>query len=249
MRTNKKILALAIAAAPLWQAGNVGAQEEPLTIEAPKVDVGSIEEVVIVARLKSSAENVVFERLEHEAVTDLLSAELIGRIGDSTVASALRRVPGVTLVDDKFIYVRGLGERYSSSLLNGASVPSPDLTRSVLPLDIFPTSIVDSLAVQKGFTSDMPAAFGGGSVDIRTKSIPDEFVFNVEFGMKHNTELSGSGLTTRGGGDDEWGTDDGARALPGSIKGALNDYQGDLGTSNILFFIQRQDQSATLLSN
>lgn len=238
MRSNKKLLALAIATAPLWQVQSALAADDT----SPAVDL-NIEEVVIVARLKSSAEDVVFERMEHEAVTDLLSAELIGRIGDSTVASALRRVPGVTLVDDKFIYVRGLGERYSSSTLNGATVPSPDLTRSVLPLDIFPTNIVESLSVQKSFSADMPAAFGGGSVDIRTKSIPEEFVFNVEVGSKYNEETSGSGLRYKGGDDDWLGTDDGTRALSGAIKGALNDYQGDIGTSNILTFIQRQDAS------
>ena len=239
MKSKRKLLVVAIATAPLWHLA-VEAQD----VTKPEINP-TIEEVVITARLKSAAEDVVLERMDHEAVTDILSAEMIGRIGDSTVATALRRVPGVTLVDDKFIYVRGLGERYSSTLLNGASVPSPDLTRSVLPLDIFPTSIVESLSVQKGFTPDMPAAFGGGSVDIRTKSIPEEFVFNVEIGASHNTETSGSGLRTDGGGDDRWGTNDGTRALPGVIKGALDSYQGDIGTNNILNFIRRQDASST----
>lgn len=231
---------MAVASAVLVPAAGVLAQDAT----KPQADV-NIQEVVVTARLKSSAKDVVFERMEHEAVTDLLSAELIGRVGDSTVATALRRVPGVTLVDDKFIYVRGLGERYSSSLLNGATVPSPDLTRSVLPLDIFPTSIVESLAVQKGYSVDMPAAFGGGNVDIRTKGIPEEFVFNVEIGTEHNTETSGNGLVYNGGGDDRWGTDDGERALPGEISNSLNTYQGDIGVNNILSFIQRQDASKT----
>jgi len=242
MRSNKKLLALAVAAAPLVSAG-ASAQEG---VAKPQADMGAIEEVVIVARLKSSAEDVVFERLEHEAVTDLLSSELIGRIGDSNVATALRRVPGVTLIDDKFIYVRGLGERYSSTLLNGAAVPTPDLTRSVLPLDIFPTNIVESLAVQKGFTSDMPAAFGGGTVDIRTKGIPDEFVFNVELGTSHNTETSGSGLSYNGGGDDEWGTDDGTRSLPYELSEAFKTYTGDISPGNIQKVLQQQGLNASI---
>lgn len=241
MRSNKKLLALAVAAAPF---ASVGVSAEDGT--APKADVGAIEEVVIVARLKSAAEDVIFERLEHEAVTDLLSSELIGRIGDSNVASALRRVPGVTLVDDKFIYVRGLGERYSSTLLNGAAVPTPDLTRSVLPLDIFPTNIVESLAVQKGFTADMPAAFGGGNVDIRTKGIPEEFLFNVEVGTSYNSETSGSGLSYNGGGDDEWGTDDGTRALPYELSQAFRDYQGDISPANILQSLNQQGANASI---
>jgi outer membrane receptor protein involved in Fe transport len=244
MTSNKKILALAVAAAPLL-ATQASAQNDT----KPTADPGPIEEVVIVARLKSSAENVVFERLEHEAVTDLLSSELIGRIGDSNVATALRRVPGVTLVDDKFIYVRGLGERYSSTLLNGAAVPTPDLTRSVLPLDIFPTSIVESLAVQKGFTADIPAAFGGGNVDIRTRGIPDELVFNVEIGTNYNAETSGSGLTYRGGGDDEWGHDDGTRTLPAELGEAFKTYRGNISPSNILTTLRQQGNTSATLTD
>ena len=89
------------------------------------------------------------------------------------MAAALRRISGLTLVGSKFVYVRGLGERYSSSSLNGATVPSPDLTRNVLPLDIFPTSIVESLSVKKGYSADQSAAFGGGTtVSYRHLTLP-----------------------------------------------------------------------------
>ena len=108
-----------------------------------------------------------------------MGAEQISRTGDSDAAAALRRVTGVTLVDGKFIYVRGLGERYSSTQLNGAAVPSPDPTRSVIPLDLFPASIIESLSVQKSYSPSMPAHFGGGNVDIRLKSIPSDFLFNL----------------------------------------------------------------------
>lgn len=96
--------------------------------------------------------------MEEDVVADFLGAEAISRVGDSTVCMALRRVPGLTLVNDQFVYVRGLGERYSSVLLNGAQVPSPDLTRNVIPLDIFPTEIISSLAVQKAYSPEVPTA-------------------------------------------------------------------------------------------
>ncbi len=239
---SKKLLALAVAAAPLWSAG-------PALAQQAQSESGNssrrIEEVTVVARLKSSAENVIMQRMEHEAITDMMSAEMIGRIGDSNVATALRRVTGVSLVDDKFVYVRGLGERYSSSLLNGAHVPSPDLTRNVLPLDIFPTSIIETLAVQKTYSADMPAGFGGGNVDIRTKGIPDGFVFDVEVGSTYNFEQSGNGLTYDGGGDDWWGTDDGTRALPGELRGAFNEYQGNISSRNIFNRLRQQDPGVT----
>lgn len=205
-----------------------------------------LEEVVVVGRLKSSAENLVIERLEQEVAVDFLGAEAIGRIGDSTVAAALRRVPGVTLIDDKYVFVRGLGERYSSTLLNGAVVPSPDLTRSVIPLDIFPTSIVESLAVQKVHSSDMPAAFGGGNVDIRTKGIPNDLVFSIELGTDYNSASDGELLTYKGGSDDVYGNDDGTRALSYKLKQALRQYRGSLDRNDILADMRESNPNATL---
>ena len=112
-----------------------------------------MEEVIVQARLKSGAEALVSERMNDAVVSDTLGAEMISRTGDSTVASALRRVAGLSLVGGKFVYIRGLGERYSSSTLNGSSIPSPDLTRNVIPLDIFPTAIVESCLL---YTSPSP---------------------------------------------------------------------------------------------
>lgn len=121
-----------------------------------------MEEVVATgSRLQGTAAAVIEERKNQAFVADILGSEQISRTGDSDAASALRRVTGLTLVDGKFIYVRGLGQRYSSARLNGASIPSPDLTRNVIPLDIFPANVIESLSVQKAYSPNMPAAFGG----------------------------------------------------------------------------------------
>ncbi|WP_445357124.1 TonB-dependent receptor domain-containing protein [Microbulbifer sp. ANSA002] len=224
-------LVMAITAASAMAPG-VFAQDADLVEESTGTAQG-IEEVVVQGRLRDSAEALVSERLEEEVVTDILGAEMIGRVGDSTVAAALRRVSGLSLVSDKFVYVRGLGERYSSTTLNGAIVPSPDLTRNVIPLDLFPTSIVDSLAVQKSYSADQAASFGGGNVDIRTKGIPDDLTYSVELGTGSNTETSGEVLSYQGGDDDIFGTDDGTRALPGEISAALKRFRGGLGISDI----------------
>lgn len=214
---------------------------------AAQAMANAIEEVIAVGRLKSSAVDVVQERLEQEVVSDYLGVEQISRTGDSTVSLALRRVPGLTLVNDQFIYVRGLGERYSSTLLNNAYVPSPDLTRNVLPLDIFPAEIVEALAVQKGYSPDMPAAFGGGNVNIVTRSIPDGPVFSVEMQSGFNSESGDDGLTYAGGSDDSLGTDDGTRALPASIGAAIRQYQGNISAIGIFDGLSR-DGNPHLLS-
>jgi hypothetical protein len=149
---------------------------------------------------------------------------VIARAGDPDIASALRRVPGLTLIDGKYVYVRGLGERYSSVLINGAAVPSPDLTRSVIPLDLFPTSIVESIKIQKSPSPDAPSAFGGGVIDVRTTSVPDGPVAQLSFGLGFNDVSDSGGLVYAGGGT----------PLPLTIRDAIGTYRGDIGVTNIL---------------
>lgn len=211
-----------------------------------ELDEPELEEVVVTGRFIDASENLMNERMNDAFATDLLGADMISRLGDSTVAAALRRVPGLTLVQDKFVYIRGLGERYSQSTLNGAYLPSPDLTRNVIPLDVFPTSIVDSLRVQKSWSPNMSANFGGGAVDIRTRGIPDALTFKLELGVGSNSETSNDAISYVGGGDDSLGTDDGTRALSGSIRQALRTYQGNPSVNSILGFLQSEDSSATL---
>lgn len=205
-----------------------------------------IDEITVTGRFISSSQQLVNERLEDAFATDLLGDEAITRLGDSTVSAALRRVPGLTMVQEKFVYIRGLGERYSQSTLNGAQIPSPDLTRNVIPLDVFPTSIVDSLRVQKSWSADLPANFGGGAVDIRTKGIPDGLSVRVEAGIA-GSSANPSNVYTYAGGDDDWlGTDDGSRDLSPTIYNALVEYQGNPSVNSILGFQQRQDPTSTL---
>lgn len=251
---------LAAAAAGMSVHANLGlAQEAPQTEAAqdataqqaasssdPGAEDEVIERIEVVGRSKSAATDVVQERIEQAVVADLLGSEQIGRVGDSTVSLALRRLPGVSLVNDQFIYVRGLGERYSSTTLNGAYVPSPDLTRNVIPLDLFPAEIIESLAVQKGFTPDKPAAFGGGSIDIRTQGIPENPLLNFQVGSGWNSDSADEGLSYAGGSDDKFGTDDGTRELPAAITDAVGQYQGNLAPGEVFQALQRDSQPHTI---
>lgn len=215
MKPGKSRLHIAIAAA--LASGFVGngvvAQEQEEAME---------EVVAVGTRLKGSAAAVLQERQNQAFVADILGAEQIARTGDSDAAGALRRVTGLTLVDGKFIYVRGLGERYSSTELNSMMVPSPDPTRSVIPLDLFPASIIESLSVQKSFSPDMPAHFGGGNVNIRTKSIPKDSIANVQFQAGLNTTNSDDSPWYAGGGDDWQGRDDGTRAISQTLNNVFS---------------------------
>jgi TonB-dependent receptor len=198
-----------------------------------------IEEIAVIGRARSTSLDVVSARMEEDVVSDFLSSEAISRVGDSTVSMALRRIPGLTLVNDQFVYVRGLGERYSSVLLNGAQVPSPDLTRNVIPLDIFPTEIINALAVQKGYSPEVPAAFGGGNVDIVTRSLPNGPIASIKLGSGMNSDGSTAGLAYRGGRDDGLGRDDGTRALPAALADGLASYRGNISSENIYALLGR----------
>lgn len=223
MNVKKRELALAIAIAVSGASlsGNVQAQANNATVEAPQ-----IEEIMVLGRTRDAARSIIMERVEQPFAAEIIGVEQITRAGDSDVAMALRRVTGLSLVDGKFIYVRGLGERYSSATLNGAEIPSPELSRNVIPLDYIPASILDSVKVHKAYSVDQPAAFGGGNVDIRTSGTPDGLVFDVSVGSGWNSENSGSGLRNLG---DQGG-------LPPALMDAINKYQGNIQPSNITRF-------------
>lgn len=223
MNYKLKPLALAVSVA-LFASGNLYAQEQVSDEAVEQAQDATIEEVVTTGtRLQGSAAAVVDERKNQAFVADILGAEQLSRTGDSDAASALRRVTGLTLVDGKYVYVRGLGERYSSARLNGAAIPSPDLTRNVIPLDIIPSTIIESLAVQKVFSPTMPAAFGGGNIDIRTKSLPDSFQANIEVGVGQNSNAS-----------DGYTYDRNEAGLPQNISDAIVRYRGDFSLRNII---------------
>ncbi|WP_445428570.1 TonB-dependent receptor domain-containing protein [Alishewanella sp. HL-SH05] len=191
---------------------------------APQTETEELERISVSGRLMSSAAAAAAERREQPYVAELLGMEQISRAGDSNAATALSRVTGLTLVKDKFIYVRGLGERYSSTLLNGALVPSPDPTRNVIPLDMFPAGIIESLVVQKAYSPELPAAFGGGNVNIRTAAIPLQTTFNVAVGTGYNSLNSADGFSYAGGGDDWHGKDDGTRAISADLATAQRQF-------------------------
>lgn len=157
-------------------------------------------------------------RRESAQVLDVLSYEQIARAGDSDAAVALRRVTGLSLVDDRFIYVRGLGERYSAALLNGAQIPSPDPTRRVVPMDLFPTALLSGIEVNKSYNPSLPGEFGGGTVNLTTRGVPAARLFKVDLGAGYADGTTGRDGWRSATGDRDWlGRDDGLRAPPPGV--------------------------------
>jgi outer membrane receptor protein involved in Fe transport len=152
-------------------------------------------------------------------VASFLGAEELKRTGDDSAATALTRVTGLSLVSGRFVYVRGLGERYSSALLNGSPLPSPEPLQRVVPLDLFPSAILSGVTVQKTYSANYPGEFGGGLVDLQTAAIPVQPFFSVAISGGGNTVTTGKrGLTYYGGETDALGFDDGTRKLPIGLR-------------------------------
>lgn len=207
MNDNRIIISMAVllaATGSLQQA--VAADVQPLII-AP-----TLEEVIVIG------EFIPDERRDTSEIANVLDKEALSLLADSSVGGALARVTGLSLVGGKYVYVRGLGERYSTTLLNGARISSPVPFQKTVPLDLVPKSIVDNLLVQKTYSPQYPGDFSGGIVDIRTKATPNENYFSISAEMGGNSETTGGdGLFYRGGEWDNWGYDDGTRDQPDNV--------------------------------
>ena len=193
-----------------------------------------LEEFVVLApHVGGSISSIINEKRNSAKVEDIIGSDQMSKSGDSNAQSALKRLSGVTIVDGS-IYVRGLGERYTTATLNGLGLPSPEPTRRVVPLSLFPASIIESISVQKTYSADMPAQFGGGAIDIRTKNIPDDFFMNAKIETTYNDLYTGeTGAGYEGGGSDWTGFDDGTRKLNNIIKDAeLTDVNGQPSITN-----------------
>jgi TonB-dependent receptor len=159
---------------------------------------------------------------ETSEVTTFLSAEDLARTGDDTASEALTRLTGLSVVSNRFVFVRGLGERYSSALLNGSPLPSPEPLRRTVPLDLFPSNILEGAAVQKTFSPNYPGEFGGGIIDLTTIRIPSEAFLTLQVGSTINDASTlRSGLIYNGSDTDWTGFDDGLRDIPAPLAAAI----------------------------
>ncbi len=194
---------------PADQAAQQPAAEE---VAEEVVDIDIAGEIVVVGRRDRNIQQATTQ------VISVLSAEDIARTGDGDVAGALSRVTGLSVASNGFVYVRGLGDRYSQAFLNGSPLPSPEPLRRAVPLDIFPTDIVASSLVQKSFSANMPGEFGGGLINITTLAVPKESFVKVGFGTSGDSETTGQiGYSHFGSKWDPSGKDSGVRDVPPAL--------------------------------
>jgi outer membrane receptor protein involved in Fe transport len=153
-----------------------------------------------------------------DQVISILSSAEIARTGEGNIAGALSRVTGLSVVGAGYVYVRGLGDRYSLALLNGLPLPSPEPLRRVVPLDLFPSSVISSSLVQKSYSVNYPGEFGGGVINLTTKAVPREGFIEIGGGIGFDSITTGElGYTYYGSKTDWTGFDNGQRDLPPAL--------------------------------
>lgn len=216
-------------------------EPEPEPEVEPEEEVPSEPEVeeeieTVVTLDKDSVEGQLLTRQRSAASGDSIGRVEITKSNDRNAAEAAKRVVGANIEGSRFLFIRGLGERYTNALLDGFPLPSPEPDRQAVPLDLFPSQILESLTIVKTFTPDVPGDFAGGSVRIGTRRIPDELTIAGSVSIGFNTQSTFTPMLGYQGGSFDWlGIDDGSRSLSGEIPDAkvvrgLEDGNGELIT-------------------
>ncbi|HRD37808.1 MAG TPA: carboxypeptidase-like regulatory domain-containing protein [Bacteroidia bacterium] len=176
----------------------------------------NLQEVTVTVEIaKENTAALVLMQKNNVSVSDGVSAETIKRTPDRNTADVLKRVSGVTIIEDKFVIVRGLSDRYNVSFLNNSPLPNTEADKKAFSFDIFPANMLDNILVNKTATPDMPGDFAGGIIQINTKNIPDKNFVSLSLNGGYNTITTGKEQLTYQGGKRDWlGIDDGTRALP-----------------------------------
>ncbi len=156
-------------------------------------------------------------------VSDGISAETIKRTPDKTTSDVLKRISGASIQDNRFVIIRGLNDRYNTSYLNGAPLPSSEPDRKAFSFDIFPANMIDNLVIYKTASPDLPGEFAGGVIEINTKAVPDKNFQSISIGTGYNTITTGKDQQYYKGGNTDWlGIDDGSRSLSPNVPSSEN---------------------------
>ncbi len=176
-------------------------------------------EVVVEGRALNDTESSLLKLQKKSAsVSDGISAQAIQKTPDSSAGDVVRRVTGITLVGGKFVFVRGLGERYSNTSFNGVPLSSPEPDKKVIPLDLFPAQLLKNIVVSKTFIPEDTGEFSGGIVKIETKDHPDKFFIKAGLKQGYNNNTTFQDFKTYSGGKNDWlGMDEGNRKKPSTV--------------------------------
>ncbi len=207
---------------------------------------GLTEVVITAVKIDNTENSLLSLQRRANTIQDGISSQEITRYGSSNAAESMKRVTGASVVDGKYVVVRGLGDRYSATQLNGLPLPSTDPYRNSTQLDLIPANLIDNMVASKTFTPNLPGNFTGGNVDIKLKNFPDRFSmsFSVSSSFNDQSSFNENYLTHDGGKTDWLGFDDGSRKLSGTLTDpAIRDEM----TNSLATRARKNDELARLL--
>ncbi len=202
---------------------------------AMEEDVQKLGGVTVVGQAKRNTVNAQISQLKTSLLVESgISAQQISRTQDKDASEIIRRVPGISIIDGKYVMVRGLSQRYNNVWVNGAAVPSSEPDTRAFSFDIIPSSQLDNLTIVKTPAPEYPADFSGGFILIKTKDLPSRNAFNISLGTAINDQTHFKDFWYNKGSKTDWlGFDNGLRSFNGDIKGKLNTYPGSDGNNLI----------------
>jgi hypothetical protein len=168
------------------------------------------------ARRETTASLISFQK-NTNTVASVISAESVRRSPDKNTGEVLKRTPGASLQEGRFLVVRGLADRYNQAMLNGILLTSTEPDRKTFSFDLIPASMIDNIIINKAFVPEYPGEWAGGLIQVNTKDIPTKGFFNIQLGTSINSATVGKDFFKDQGGKLDWlGIDDGTRAMPAS---------------------------------
>ncbi len=202
--------------------GAVTTQDLSLT-QKEKTEEGVVVRAASTARRESAASLITFQK-NTNTVASVISAESIRRSPDRNTGEILKRTPGTSIQDGKFIVVRGLADRYNQAMLNGILLTSTEPDRKTFSFDLIPSQMIDNIIINKAFVPEYPGEWAGGLIQVNTKDIPAKNFFNIQLGAGFNTQTTGKDFyrESNGGKTDWLGIDDGTRSLPAGYSTKSN---------------------------
>ncbi|MDA1314528.1 MAG: TonB-dependent receptor [Acidobacteria bacterium] len=214
-----------------------GEVSDASTVMILATEVTTVEVVESVTATAATANSTVMERRLAPTVSDAISGEEISNSTASDAAGALEKVTGVSVVEGGYVYVRGLGERYSATMMNNSILPTTDPDRRVVPLDLFPANLIDNIKVLKTYSPDLPGEFSGGLVQMNTIEFPTapHLRFGMSYGFNSRTTFKNFN-TYRGGSRDFLGLDDGTRGIPSVIPDSGRLFPGSFSAEQLQQF-------------
>lgn len=194
------------------------ANELNITLAVAAKDLGGVTVTARSSARKETVNSLIQFQKNTNTVASVISAEAIRRSPDRNTGEVLKRVPGTSIQEGKYLVVRGLADRYNQAMLNGILLSSTEPDRKTFSFDLFPAPMIDNIVINKAFVPELPGEWAGGLVQVQTKEIPSSNFLNIQLGTGFNSQTVGKDFYQYKGGKLDWlGIEDGTRALPSSI--------------------------------